>query len=393
MAVVRPVPAELPLLNPDLVTVTVKDTNGDPKEGLPVYVFDGSSTGYSGTSDVNGEVEFDLSDDSYRFRSDMNGTQFWSGESYHSDIPGCSEAAVEVTIPVTVTVKETHGWPVKDASVYAFDGTTYTGYSGISDMDGEVVFTLPTGDYLFRADYERTQFWSDDVDHCTIPGCLDTTVEIPGGTGEVDVTIDYYYDPLYRLTDADYSMGEYFWYTYDAVGNRMTQETHEEVNSYIYDIANRLIEVDGVTYTWDDNGNLLSDGVSTYTYDRNNRLMGVVQGDDEYEFEYNGLGDRLSQSVNGEWTDYTLDLVAGLTQVLDNGENGYLYGIGRIGEDQVMGGWQYHLGDALGSVRQLTNAGPEVKRADSYQPFGKLMMGAGSTSSDYGFTGEPTELG
>jgi hypothetical protein len=38
---------------------------------------------------------------------------------------------------------------------------------------------------------------------------------------ETDVTIDYTYDPLYRLTAADYSSGDYFYYGYDAVGNRL----------------------------------------------------------------------------------------------------------------------------------------------------------------------------
>jgi hypothetical protein len=45
--------------------------------------------------------------------------------------------------------------------------------------------------------------------------------------------------------------------------------------------------------------------------------------------------------------------------VLADGTNSYSYGLGRIGEEQP-GGWQFHLGDALGSVRQLTNAGAAV---------------------------------
>jgi YD repeat-containing protein len=132
--------------------------------------------------------------------------------------------------------------------VYVFSGESYTGFNGISDANGQVIFTLPAGDYRFRSDYDGVQFWSDDINHCTIPGCLEATIEIPGGTGEVNVTIDYTYDPLYRLTEADYSTGEYFWYTYDAVGNRLTQETHEATKTYVYDDANRLIEVDGVPF-------------------------------------------------------------------------------------------------------------------------------------------------
>ncbi len=86
-----------------------------------------------------------------------------------------------------------------------------------------------------------------------IPGCNEAMVEIPGGTGEENVTIDYTYDPLYLLTAADYDTGEFFHFTYDVVGNRMTPETHEETNNYIYDIANRLSEVDGVMNRGDDN--------------------------------------------------------------------------------------------------------------------------------------------
>jgi len=36
-------------------------------------------------------------------------------------------------------------------------------------------------------------------------------------------------------------------------------------SAYDYDDANRLVDVNGVTYTWEDNGNLLNDGVNTYT--------------------------------------------------------------------------------------------------------------------------------
>jgi hypothetical protein len=84
LAMVRPVPIELPLLDPDSVTETVEDTNSDPKEGLPVYVFDEATyTGFNGTTDVNGEVSLTLPQGDYRFRSDLNGTQFWSGETNH----------------------------------------------------------------------------------------------------------------------------------------------------------------------------------------------------------------------------------------------------------------------------------------------------------------------
>jgi RHS repeat-associated protein len=199
--------------------------------------------------------------------------------------------------------------------------------------------------------------------------------------------IDYSYDPLYRLTGADYDDGTFFHYTYDAVGNRITQATLAGTNNYVYDIANRLIEVDGVSYTWDANGNLLSDGMRAYSYNHANRLLGVSQGVDTYAFGYNGIGDRLQQVVNGAPTSYTLDLNTGLTQVLADGTNAYLYGLGRIGEAQP-DGWQYHLPDALGSSRQIIDSADIVNLSKSYDPFGSVLATAGDDTSSYGFIGE-----
>ncbi len=145
--------------------------------------------------------------------------------------------------------------------------------------------------------------------------------------------------------------------------------------------------MNGQTYQWDDNGNLLNDGTSTYTYDAANRLTSVTQGTSLSSYSYNGLGDRLSQTVDSVTTSYVLDLNAGLTQVLADGTNTYLYGNGRIGELQP-GGFAYHLGDALGSVRQLTDASGGVTLARSYEPYGSELSSVGTGSTVMSFTGE-----
>ena len=200
------------------------------------------------------------------------------------------------------------------------------------------------------------------------------------------VTIDYTYDPLYRLTAADYSSGEFYHYTYDLAGNRLTQQSHLSNDSYIYDNANRLSNVNGIDYTWDANGNLLNDSANNYTYDSANRLKSIT-GVSNATFSYNGLGDRLAQ--NG--VQYTLDLNAGLTQVLEDGTNIYLYGLGRFAEKQGST-TEYYLGDALGSVRQLTNNYAEVTLTRSYDPYGKTVQSVGTAQTELGFTGEFTDI-
>jgi YD repeat-containing protein len=145
-----------------------------------------------------------------------------------------------------MTVISQVGTAYSDLNVYVFDGEDYTGFNGLSDANGKVIFTLPEGDYRFRADLNDVQFWSGESDHCGLPGCETALVEVPGAFGITEVTIDYTYDPLYRLTAADYDDGTFFHYTYDAVGNRLTQDTLAGMNAYAYDIANRLMSVDGV---------------------------------------------------------------------------------------------------------------------------------------------------
>jgi RHS repeat-associated protein len=204
----------------------------------------------------------------------------------------------------------------------------------------------------------------------------------------------YEYDGLYRLTYAcsnwdDIGLicqGDEFTYTYDAVGNRTSQIINGLTTNYTYDSANRLTSVDGVTYTWDNNGNLLSDGINTYTYDYANRLSTMTDGVNTYEYEYNGLGNRIQQIVNSVTTTYQLDLNMGLPQVLSDGTSTYLYGRNRIGEGDTA--WNYYLGDALGSMRQLIDSSGTVILAQTFEPYGEVWSSHGEGNSSYSFTGE-----
>jgi RHS repeat-associated protein len=230
----------------------------------------------------------------------------------------------------------------------------------------------------------------------------------------MNVSIDYEYDPLNRLVKATYTdpnnpaAGERTYeYTYDAVGNRLSQTITIDglaaTTNYLYDAANRLLEAGGHTYTYDNNGNLLSDGVNTYAYDTANRLVSVFGPSSSVTYKYrcNGVSrdawgitgcksDRVSQTVNGVTTYYTLDQAAGLTQVLEDGANAYLYGAGRIAQVNTTG-TEYFLGDALGSVRQMTDAAGAVTLAKVYDPYGVAIQSVGSSTTSYGFTGEMSD--
>jgi len=106
--------------------------------------------------------------------------------------------------------------------------------------------------------------------------------------------------------------------------------------------------------------------VTTYAYDHANRLGSFTNPTTSISFGYHGLGDRLQKTMGSEPTYYTLDLAAGLTQVLADDTNTYLYGVGRIVQ-QGAASTEYLLGDALGHVRQLADAGGNIALAKSYQ--------------------------
>ncbi|NLW71953.1 MAG: RHS repeat-associated core domain-containing protein [Chloroflexi bacterium] len=111
-------------------------------------------------------------------------------------------------------------------------------------------------------------------------------------------------------------------------------------------------------------------------------------------YKYSGLGDRLQQIAGGATTSYTLDINAGLTQVLQDNTNTYLYGpstgsgqasrIAQVAETQA----GYFLPDALGSMRQMTDASAALILTRNYDPYGNVVTSNGASETVYGYTGE-----
>jgi hypothetical protein len=80
-----------------------------------------------------------------------------------------------------------------------------------------------------------------------------------------EIAFYYSYDDLYRLTErASNFTSTTYRMDYDAVGNRQNRYfglLDEHPIQYTYDLANRVETVDNVPYTFDNNGNLISDDV------------------------------------------------------------------------------------------------------------------------------------
>jgi hypothetical protein len=188
---------------PSSVVVTVLDTGGNPEVGLAVMVYDGSTyTGIAAVTNAEGKASFSLLNGSYRFAATKNGTVFWSNTENDCNIPGCTAGSVTTTVPVVISVLSNTGVPLAGLNVWAFDGSTYSGYTSQTNAQGQATFTLPQGNYRFRVDYPGYQFWSNTVNHCSVPGCtsvnltlnVSVTVTVKNGTFPDADTIVYAYD-------------------------------------------------------------------------------------------------------------------------------------------------------------------------------------------------------
>ena len=387
------------------VAITMVDTAGTTYQGLGVTALrvigeELQDAGIVGFTDEDGHVSLTMPEGSYRFITGKNGFD------YTSDLVTVpTDTTYTFTIPifhqVSVLVVDRDQEPQPDISVYVYDGENYTGASGGTDADGKFYAWIPEGkSYRFRADQYGLAYWSGAENHCATPTCNAVTITALGFDYTAsDQTIEYTYDDLNRLTAADYDTGLYYHYTYDAVGNRTGQETAfvtdpllpptPTVTAYTFDNANRLATVNTLPYTFDANGNLLSDGEYTYSYDSANRLSAINKTDTAITYRYNGQGDRIQQTVNGVENNYTLDLNSGLTQVLAFGDETYLYGLDRLGYYANWSMYSY-LPDALGSVRQVIRTDGQkvgLTLAKSYDPYGEVIYSNGAAAS-YGFAGE-----
>ncbi len=174
-------------------------------------------------------------------------------------------------------------------------------------------------------------------------------------------TYGYDYDAQNRLLTAQTGADDWQ-YAYDAAGNRTAMTTTYDsqliTTLYTYDNASHLTSIQlpasSIQSTWDARGNLLSDGVFTYTYDGANRMVGATSLTTTAVYTYNGDG------------------------------------LERIGVQQG-DAWSYPLSDALGFVRQWTNARGGGSNPLYYDPFGVPLPQPNTPSSPLGYTGEWTD--
>ena len=221
---------------------------------------------------------------------------------------------------------------------------------------------------------------------------------------ELDRTVEYSYDALYRLTSETITKGKNkttYTYAYDSVSNRTLKNVDGVETTYVYNELNQLVSENDISYEYDLNGNVVRMTSPTksalYVYNAENRLVrATVQSGNNVsveEYKYDYAGNRVAKSSEGETTKYLLDINGELTYVIaemdyDGNEKCFYTRGDELISQERNEKVSYYLTDGHGSVRALANDEGKVTDKYVYDAFGNLISSTGSTKNDFLFCGE-----
>jgi len=238
-------------------------------------------------------------------------------------------------------------------------------------------------------------------------------------------TVAYQYDGQKRLTQElidhrDDAKDRNSTWTYDAVGNRLTQTVTinaaaDETTSYVYDPNDRLLsETTGgvaTSYTYDANGNTLTKqspgSNTTYTYDDANRLTAATTPDGVTTYVYNADGLRVRQTHTpagqpSTTTWYLQDSAYPYAQVIEQHQGNtkaqkqltatYTFADELVSQTRYdatgAASTRYVQMDGFGSTRWLTDTSGAITDSIDYSAFGEEIGRSGTTEVEHLYRGE-----
>ncbi len=192
-------------------------------------------------------------------------------------------------------------------------GVTVTGYDGLDRPVARTVSVAGADVATLGWTYEGTT------------GDLAATTRTAAGGATLTET--FAYDTLGRQTGITYtspSGSTSFTTTYDAA-DRVTSETRDGVTkTFGYDDRDQLTSDNGVSHSYDKNGNRTDAG---YVRTAGNRL----RSDGTWTYRYNDEGQQVSKSRTGEAWTYTYDLRGQMTSATKADGSGVRYGYDAFG--------------------------------------------------------------
>jgi len=210
----------------------------------------------------------------------------------------------------------------------------------------------------------------------------------PSGTAS-----NYTYDAIYELTQVTQGATTTESYTYDPVGNRLSDLT---TSGWSNNTSNELTSRPGVSYTFDNNGNILTKVVgsntTTYGWDFENRMTSVTLpgSGGTVSFKYDPFGRRIYKSSSSGTSIFAYDGPHLLEEANSSGAVVARYAQSlHIDEPLAMlrgGVTSYYNADGLGSITSLANGAGALAQTYTFDSFGNLTSSSGSLTNPFRYT-------
>lgn len=304
-----------------------------------------------------------------------------------------------------------------DTFTYAYDTlgrvTSYTNNRGLSvsyayDKNGNLTSLTYPGSKTITYEYDnqnrltQVKDWAGrKTSYSYDQRGLLTQATLPNGT-----KAQYAYDNAGRMTSlknvkSDNTVIASYSYTLDSNGNIASETADQPISrsvkaqtvSYTYGSDNRLSSANSTSFTYDDNGNISAKGSNSFQYDYENCLKKVTTSQGTWEYEYDGVGNRI-EIKNGSDTRRFLVDQTGMTQALAEYDgNGnliayYIYGLGLIYKVDASGNPYYYHYDFTGNTVAMTDSSGSIVNKYAYTPFGTLVGSKETVSNPFRYVGK-----
>jgi len=193
------------------------------------------------------------------------------------------------------------------------------------------------------------------------------------------------YDAANQLLSANVTnsgaLANTYAYSYDLAANRLAEQAGPSNYTATYNALNQLSTTTAPA------------GSSTNEWDGANRLTAVNAGNERAEFAYDGVSRLVGirQLVNGVEVSHRMFAWDGRHIREERDTNGvvtkrfFAQGVQLVTGTNA--GLYYYTRDHLGSIRELTDVGGNIRARYAYDPFGRKTRLSGDLDADFGFGG------
>jgi RHS repeat-associated protein len=227
-----------------------------------------------------------------------------------------------------------------------------------------------------------------------------STLTLPNG-----VIATYGYDGASRLNSLIYTKGPSLVgnliYTYDAAGRRIQTGGSlartglpQPITSASYNAANQLMQWNGLTLSYDANGNMITDGTNTYAWNARNQLISITGSGLAASFQYDSNGRRVNKSVNGAASGFLYDGGNTVQELSGGSPSANLltgFGLDEMFTRTDSTGTSNFLVDGSNSTLALLDGTAMTLTQLTYEPFGKTTATGATSGSSFQFTGREND--